>query len=233
MPTLQMSTKLYLVRTHKVSITNIFTALLTKILAEKFYYPCDYVLESKFVVNKIGKFTANFPHPNIRHIIWNDQTPTEYFAYLETCFEKAFDQSQIVGLGCHDDASVLYLSKKYSPYVVTAGVYHTQEHYHDLLRHTVEYHVYNLKNNLIDPSGFDIDLIQKLQTSELVDYYACAFASQNLVPESSEPVCDYNMVFHDIFHKSKVQNFFNTMGLSMSDSSLDFYDSWISQYSDL
>ena len=228
-----MSTKLYLVRTHKISFTNIFTALVTNALAGKVYNPCEYKLTGKFISNREGKFTTDFPHPNIRHIIWNDQTPKSLFQYLEYCFQESYQKRQVLALGCHDSGSVDYLCKKYSPNVLSLGLYYTQDDYPVLLKHAAEYHVHMLRNNILTPSDNDRQLISTLSDLELIDYYIAAFDSDNLVPRESEPTCQFNFRLSDIMNPNLVNDFFNKLDLPLNQVAQDFYNSWLSAYSDL
>ena len=226
-----MSIKLYLVRTHKIGITNILTALITKTLADTVYLPCQFTLDQKFINITEGEFTLNFPRTQIRHTVWNSSTPTEYLTYLDNSVLSAVEQNKVVTLGCHDDSSIAYLSSRYLD-IITTGIYYTDNDYLTLLHHNAEYHVHMLQNNIIVPNDNDIKLLNSLDTARLVDHYTIEFDKQNLIPQSTDPVCMFNISYTDLFDRKKVQNFFDAIGLPLTKDSQDFYDSWLSAYSE-
>jgi hypothetical protein len=226
-----MSTNLYIVRTHKIGITNILTALITETLGTSVYQPCTFTLNDRYINIVEGAFTTNFPVTQIRHTVWSDQTPAEYFNYLDLCLQQATENQQVVTIGCHDSSSVLYLKDRYNSNAATAGIYYTADQYSFLLNSNAEYHVYMLKNQKLPTTEHDQELLQTLNESELVTHYTHEFKQLNLIPESVDPVCDYNINLTDLFNREYVINYFNEFSIPLSSSALKLYDAWLSAYS--
>jgi hypothetical protein len=227
-----MSINLFLVRTHKIGITNILTALVTKTLGDQVYHPCSYSLTGKFINTYEGEFTVNFPYPSIRNIIWDSNTSASLVNYLEQSLNQAINQNKIVTLGCHDDNSILHLLKKYHPHVTSAGLYYNIAAYDLLLKDTAEYHLYMLSKNIIEPSEHDKSILANYTYNESINHYINVFNDQNLFPKQSHPICNFNLSYTDLFDKKRVENLFNDIGFPLTEESSSFYDSWLSQYSD-
>jgi hypothetical protein len=226
-----MSIHLYIARTHKIGITNILTALITKTLGTNVYQPCTFTLNDKYINIIEGEFTTNFPVNQIRHTVWSEQTPTEYFNYLDNCIQQATAKNQVVTIGCHDANSVLYLKNLYNTISVTAGIYYNIEQYSFLLNSSAEYHVYMLKNQVLPVTEYDQQLLKELSKSDLILHYSQAFDKLNLIPKFSDPVCDHNINLIDLFNKNCVIDYFVKIGIPLSDSAITFYDAWLSAYS--
>lgn len=219
-------------RTHKIGITNILTALVTKVLDDQVYYPCIYSLNGKHVVNQEGEFTTKFPISRIREAIWNLPNSVNYLEYLNNSLTEAYKLNKVITLGCHDNESVNFLSKKYDPEVLTTCIFYKENEYDQILKHLAEFHMFKLNNGII-PTYNDRKLIKELSYHELIEYYINAFDKQNLIPKYTEPVCQYNIQFSDMFNRDYVIKFFNSMNMSLTDSSLKFYESWLAANSDL
>lgn len=221
-----MSNKLYIVRTHAINLTNLALALILTSEQFKLYYPCEYqITDGKFFNVIPGKFVkdavASNPNVTFRNINWQQNV-----SYLDSCLSK-----RSVAFGTHRDDQILWLKENYGENAITIGVSYTEFEYPMMLKNLSEYHIHLLQTGHLDMNYKDREQISQLSNIQLIEYYMELFDSMNLIPRTSQPVCDINIPVIDFTNLKIMQAHYNKMSVAFNNSTLTLYQSWLDNIS--
>lgn len=221
-----MQSKIYLFRTHKINLANLFLSMVYHNNKNLAFKPCYYnITGGKFFTVDIGEFAEEcqrLTQTSFRNINW-----AEHVDILNPFLEQAQQSNQSLVFGCHSDEQIDFLKQKFGNDVYTIGVDYDQDLYPTLLKNAAEYHVYLLDNNQLEFNDADRQLLS-LPYRDRVDAYMNSFDQINLFPHSSSAIRDYNVNVADFtdpeLMMSHVQNVFGTIDKTTA----DYYQQWLS-----
>ena len=221
-----MSIKIYLLKTHKINLTNIVAAQLIENAGDSCYGPCLYSLDGKFintVPGEFAKFQIQSTGKDGRYIHW-----ASYMDSLNTSVDQAANENKFLIFGSHDAEQLSFLKSYYDKDIMTIAVNYYDSNYELLMQNLVEYHLHLLKTQVLAPSAHDNELLSTLSNYQLLSHYKSEFDTHSLIPHTSVTAADYTINVDDLFSPNHMSIHFNNIGLPFTDTSRVFYDSWLS-----
>lgn len=221
-----MSIKIYLLKTHKVNLTNLFVGQLLKNAGNSCYGACDYFLDGKFINNTLGdfaKFQLQSTEKDLRNIDWSQNLVS-----LNTSVDLIKNENKILIFGNHNPTQLSFLKSYYGSAIKTIGIDYNTNSYSLLLQNLAEYHFHLLKTQSISANQHDLELMSTLPDDQLIEHYKIAFDQSSYIPHTSVTDADYTVLVEDFFNPQLMEQHFINLGLPFTDTSRSFYDSWLS-----
>jgi hypothetical protein len=192
--------KIYLVKSFPVNITNILHAILTSNAGDKLVGSCTYRLDKKFLKANYNELVDIFG-TNIRGVDWRENIDR-----LRS-FISNHRTNDVMIFGSYSDDQMRFLKDMMKDRIMTVGLNYTVDHYDFLLNNMVEYHCHE--------NGGDLEQLK------------IEFEKQDLCPRKSEAKFDYVIDLEDLFDRSKMIDHCDRIGLPFTDDTLTFYNSWL------
>ena len=223
-----MHPKIYLFRTHKINLANLFLSMVYHNNKNLAFKPCYYnITGGKFFTVDIGEFAdecQTLTQTSFRNINW-----VEHADKLQPFIDQAQQSNQALVFGSHSDEQIDFLKQKFGDDVYTVGVDYNQDLYPTLLKNAAEYHVYLLDTGQIESNTSDLEL-KSLSYQDRVNAYINSFDQINLFPHSSSAPRDYNVNVADFTNQdlmlSHIQNVFGTI----DKTTVDYYQLWLTGF---
>jgi hypothetical protein len=224
-----MQHKIYVFRTHKINLANLFLSMVYHNNKNLAFEPCYYnITNGKFFTVSIGSFAEkcqNLTQTSFRNINW-----TEHVDKLYPFIEQAEQLNRSLVFGCHSDEQIDFLKEHFGDDVYTVGIDYDQAMYPTLLNDAVEYHLYLLDSNQIESNEHDRELSQ-LAFRERVDAYKNSFEQINLFPHKSFAERDYNINISDFTDQAlMLEHLTNIFGPISDNTTVDYYQQWLSGF---
>ena len=221
-----MSIKIFLLKTHKINLTNIVVAQLIKNAGQQCYSPCEYSLSDKFIDITLGEFAKSqhsVTDQQVRYIDW-----TAHIDKLEASVALATQQNKFLIFGTHDPHQLNFLKNYFGESIFTISVNYQPNSFSLLIKNMSEYHVHLLKLNSLPITEIDQKLLESSTDQQLISHYQFEFSNLKLIPQSSITKADYSIPVDDLFNKSSMSDHFINIGLPFTQKSESYYDSWLS-----
>jgi len=220
-----MSPTIYLIKTHKINLSNLFLLLLLENLKDFSFNACEYTLQNKFIVlEKLGNFAQSVipdPKNNLRFANWKD-----YLDLLNQQVSIAQAQNKKIIFGSHHDDQIDFLKNHYKDEITTIGINYTDNLYFKLLQNVAEFHLFQLKNQQIAINNYDRHLLNTKSDLELVEYYSIEFDKLNLIPITYQSQFDYNISIDDFYNFDSIKKHFGNLNISTVDNSYYLWKKW-------
>jgi hypothetical protein len=159
---------------------------------------------------------------NFRTIDWST-----IISSLDSYVQRAQQQVKFLIFGTSRDDQIDFLKQHYNSTIITIGINYTDTIYQKLLHNLAEHHVYKLKHNQTPVTDHDKEILNSLNISDAILHYVNSFDQLALIPTSSNIDCDYNISIEDFFDKSKMSKHYNNLSIPFTNTSQEFYDSWL------
>jgi len=221
-----MSTKIYLLKTHRINVTNLILGTLTLNESSRFnsnFRPCTYTLtDKKFFIqvedNMAKHFTSDTQN-DFRNINWSTR-----LLELEEIVNKIDDQ--ILIFGNHNVENLLAIKNHFGDVALTISTNYDENLYPYLLNNSAEFHVWALQTGYITPNEHDQKNLKLLTNLELVNHYTTAFDSMNLFPRYSQETLDYDINISDCFDENTFFTHLSNIGIVLTDPAKEYYRTW-------
>ena len=220
-----MNFQLYLIKTHRINLTNLFIGMLNLNEKNRAYETCYYELvDDKFFKQCPGgmaKGLVRDPFADFRNFPWSNNIEK-----LNTLLSISSLQNKILTFGNHKAEELIAIKNHCNDKAITIGINYTEDIYPLLLTNVAEYHIWLLKHNRINKNEQDQYNLDHLTYKEQVDYYTHAFNEINLIPRSNIEYLDYNINVEDFFSESKLYNHFANIGINLNNETKQYYRTW-------
>lgn len=215
---------IYVLKTHQANISNLFLAVFLEAAGPLAYGPCHYPVTADgffdLVVGDFGQQITNDAAKKFRHIHWADKIDQLQQIHSQT--------NQHIIFGSHHSAEIDYLKNQFGNNVTTVAVNYDTESYLWLLNDMAKNHVRLLKTQSIVPTDHDTELLNSLDTNELVAHYQTAFDQLQLIPNTVFDNFDYSVDIGDFVHKDRIANHVIALGVEFGLAASEYYDQWLS-----
>lgn len=216
---------IYVARTHRVNMTNLLVALLTVSAGDQVHGPCYYsVTTDGFLDQVTGDFArtmAEDPVTQTRHINWREHTDK-----LRDYYQRA--RRHLI-FGSHHVDQLHYLKSEFGEEVTTIAVNYTQHDYDRLLDNLARDHVRLMRQNRLEPTSQDAELMATLDPVDLIRHYRQEFDSMELIPPCVDDQLDYTVEVKDFYNPARMANHVRGLGFEFSAMAESYYDYWVSR----
>lgn len=223
-----MHPKIYVFRTHKINLANLFLSIVYHNSKNSAFEPCYYnITGGKFFTVDIGKFaeeSQNLTQTSFRNINW-----MQHIDKLSDFIARAQDLNQVLIFGSHSDDQIDFLKEYFGNDAYTIGIDYDQDMYPTLLTDAVEYHLYLLDNGYIESNDRDKELAQ-LTFTDRVDAYKSSFDQMNLFPHSVSSPRDYNVNVSDYTDQTAMFKHLTNIFGTINETTVDYYQQWLSGF---
>lgn len=216
---------IYVFRTHKINLTNLFLGILYVSAGAQVHGPCYYSINNDGFFDLIeGDFARHMcenPSDNFRNIDWPNN--------IDRLHEILDRVNKHLIFGSHHVDQIQYLKSQFGNKSITVAVNYDPDDYDLLLKNLAQNHVRLLQSNMIQANQHDQDLMLKLGNTDLVQHYQHEFDRMRLIPVSISDTFDYVIKVKDFYNKNKVADHVTNLGFEFSESAQKYYDYWISR----
>lgn len=220
-----MKYQIYLIKTHRINLTNLFMSTMIVSEGNRVYETCRYdLINGKFFELDVGNMVKNFsddPVNYFRYLDWSDLIPK-----LETVISVAQQQNQFLIFGNHDSAQIHKLKNYFGDRIFTIGINYQESLYQRLLRDIAENHIHLIEHDKLAGGESHHSLSQIWTREQMVNHYMQCFDQISLIPKSSHIDCEYNIDVADFFDETLFKAHFDNIGLPLSPTAIQYYNTW-------
>jgi hypothetical protein len=206
-------------------MTNLLVALLTVSAGDQVYGPCYYsVTTDGFLDQVTGDFARTMsedPVTQTRHINWREHTDK-----LRDYYRRAHKH---LIFGSHHVDQLHYLKSEFGDQVKTIAVNYTEHDYDRLLENLARNHVRLMRQNQLEPTSQDAELMKVLDSGDLIRHYMQEFDDMDLIPRSVQDQLDYTVEVKDFYNPGRMASHVCSLGFEFSAMAESYYDYWVSR----
>lgn len=221
-----MNTRLVTFKAHRVNILNLVPCHLVETYNNRWYGPCRGVLDTETnFLNSVSDILEVESKKRfgvgLRYVDWINNT-----SFLQEMLDAAVLTNRSLFFGTHDLLQLTFLKEFIGKDVLTFSLTYNESSYDELLDDTVRYHIYLMKNNLLDPTEHDIALLESKTHSQLVEIYKATFDQMGMIPKYHSALGDYEIPFADYNNPTRMSKHFCNLGFLPVDKVHSFYYNW-------
>lgn len=216
---------IYVARTHRINLTNIFVAVLIESAGQQVHGPCYYSVTPTGFLDQIpGDFAQTMcedPITQTRNIDWASNIDRL------RAYHTAAGKHLI--FGSHHPDQIQYLKTQLTDQSCTVAMNYDTDDYDRLLHNLARDHVRLLQAGRLEASIHDQDLMDTLTATQLVGHYAQEFDRMQLIPRAVSDTFDYQIRVKDLYNKSRMTQHVRDLGFEFSALAESYYDHWLSR----